>query len=64
MSELLSRAFFDMSEDIGPFCGWRAQSGKEIGVLEGSFGKAGKCKVVFKDGTSLPIGAPFTLRQI
>uniref|UniRef100_A0A7S2GEB0 Uncharacterized protein n=1 Tax=Octactis speculum TaxID=3111310 RepID=A0A7S2GEB0_9STRA len=68
---VIVEGFFTMSEDISPFCGWVAQpeEGEEPskedlrGVLEGSFGKAGKCKVLFKDGTSLPVGSKFTLHE-
>lgn len=50
---------FSMEDDISQYKGRRviATSTEEEGVVDGSFGKMGKCKVLFKDGTSAQVGS-------
>jgi len=54
--------FFGPEEDVKPHVGGcvTAENG-DVGVLTGAFGKAGKCKVSFTNGTKLPLGAALTL---
>lgn len=50
---------FCMEDDITQYKGQRVHclSTEEEGVIDGSFGKMGKCKVYFKDGISAKIGS-------
>ena len=50
---------FSMEDDIGQHKGRRvvATSTEEEGMVDGSFGKMGKCKVLFKDGISAQVGS-------
>lgn len=52
---------FSMEDDISQHKGRKvivssSESG-EIGAVDGSFGKMGKCKVLFKDGVSAEVGS-------
>lgn len=52
---------FSMEDDISKYKGRIVISTRtqdEEGVVDGSFGKMGKCKVLFKDGLSADVGSP------
>lgn len=50
---------FSMEDDINPYIGRSVHciSTDEEGAINGSFGKMGKCKILFKDGISADIGS-------
>lgn len=50
---------FSMEDDISQHTGRQVVSNttEEEGVVDGSFGKMGKCKVLFKDGISAEVGS-------
>jgi len=50
---------FSMEDDISQHKGSKIVSctTQEEGVIDGSFGKMGKCKVLFKDGISAEVGS-------
>ena len=52
---------FSMEDDISKYKGRiviSTTTQDEEGVVDGSFGKMGKCKVLFKDGLSADVGSP------
>mmetsp|Transcript_15237 Transcript_15237/g.36561 ORF Transcript_15237/g.36561 Transcript_15237/m.36561 type:complete len:1010 (-) Transcript_15237:95-3124(-) len=55
--------FFSMEDDISEYKGRKviSASTEEEGVIDGSFGKMGKCKVLFKNGISAEIGSQVTM---
>lgn len=55
----IASGLFSMEDDIGKHRGRRvvALSTDEEGTVDGSFGKMGKCKVLFKGGVSAEVGS-------
>ena len=54
---------FTMEDDISQYKGRKviSTSTEEEGVVDGSFGKMGKCKVTFKEGVSADVGSQVKL---
>ena len=58
---------FSMEDDISKYKGRiviSTTTQDEEGVVDGSFGKMGKCKVLFKDGLSADVGSPVKMLGI